>query len=213
MYMERPPLDPLPPSPYAAWCGNRNGDPILEVLKGALPREKCHVLEFAAGSGIHAHHFAQHFSHITFHPSDSDEQLLTHIEERTRQSGLGNVARPRRLDLAQPHTWPDGEEFHAIYYINTVQVAPVSIADGIMECTSRILANDGFLFIYGPFLDHGRLTSAFDKEFDRLLRSGDDRWSLQDVAELDRAAGRNGMRLDNEIDMPSNDFVLIYRRA
>ncbi|QXP83263.1 DUF938 domain-containing protein [Methylococcus sp. Mc7] len=214
MYSERPPLDPQPLSPYMAWAGCRNRDAILEVLKGVLPREKSHVLEFAAGSGMHVHYFARHFGHITFHPSDSDELLLPHIEERTRQSGLGNVARPRRLDLSQPHTWPDGEEFHAIYCINVFQVAPVSIAGGMMECTSRILADGGFLFVYGPFLDYGRFTSAFDEEFDRLLRSaGEDGWSLKDIAELNRAAGRNGMRLDDEIDMPSNDFALIYRRA
>ncbi|AAU92831.1 DUF938 domain-containing protein [Methylococcus capsulatus] len=214
MYSERPPLDPHPLSPYMAWTGYRNRDAILDVLKGVFPRDKSDVLEFAAGSGMHAHYFAQHFAHLTFHPSDSDEDLLPHIEERTRQSGLSNVARPRRLDLTQPETWPAGEKFHAIYCINVCQVAPVSIVGGIMACSSRILADGGFLFIYGPFLDYGRFASDFDEEFDRLLRStGEEGWSLKDIAELDRAAGRHGMRLDDEIDMPSNDFALIYRRA
>ncbi|WP_232470148.1 MULTISPECIES: DUF938 domain-containing protein [Methylococcus] len=194
--------------------GSRNRDAILDVLKGIFPREKSDVLELAAGTGMHAHYFAQYFGHITFHPSDGDENLLPHIEELTRQSGLANVARPRRLDLRQPHTWPDGEEFGAIYYINVVQTAPVSIVGRIMQCSSRLLADGGFLFVHGPLLDYGRFISAFDEEFDRLLRSvGQNGWALEDIAELHRAAGRHGMRLDDEIDMPSNDFALIYRRA
>ncbi|QJD30842.1 DUF938 domain-containing protein [Methylococcus geothermalis] len=214
MNLDTPPLDPHPFSPSMAWAGFRNRDAILEVLRDIFPRKKCRVLEFASGSGMHVHYFAPHFAHLTFHPSDKDEEVLPHIEERTRQSGLRNVAKPRRLDLGLPHTWPDGEEFHAIYCIDVLQVAPVSIADGMMKCASKVLADDGLLFVYGPFLDYGRFTAASNEEFDRRLRSaGEAGWGLKDIAELDRAAGRNGMRLDDEIDMPSNDFALIYRRA
>lgn len=214
MNLDRPPLDPHPLSPCMAWDGYRNRDAILEVLKDILPREKCQALELASGSGMHAHWFAPHFGHITFHPSDADDEVLPHIEERTRQSGLGNIAKPRRLDLARPHTWPDGEEFHAIYCINVLQVAPVSFADAMMECASRILADDGILFVYGPLADYGRFTTASNEELDRMLRSaGKAGWGLKDIADLDRAAGRNGMRLDDEIVMPPNDFALIYRRA
>ena len=30
---DRPPIDPYPLSPYVAWAGNRNRDPILGVFK------------------------------------------------------------------------------------------------------------------------------------------------------------------------------------
>jgi hypothetical protein len=33
------------------------------------------------------------------------------------------------------------------------------------------------------------------------------------VADLNRAAESHGMRLDRRIDMPANNFALIYRRA
>ena len=143
-----------------------------------------------------------------------NEEVFPHIETRTAASGLGNVQRPRRLDLTQPATWPEDEEFHVIYCINLFQVAPVSIADGMMQCASQLLANDGFLFIYGPFKVDGKFTTPSNEEFDRTLRSaGVPEWGLKDTADLNRAAEKYGMRLDRRIDMPANNFALIYRRA
>jgi cyclopropane fatty-acyl-phospholipid synthase-like methyltransferase len=152
MYEDRPALDPHPLSPYVAWAGHRNRDPILEVLHILFPREEAHVLEFASGSGMHLHYFAPHFDHLQFHPSDLNEEVFPNIEKLMAESGLGNIRKPRRLDLTQPQTWPnpEDEEFHAIYCINIFQVAPVSIANGMMQGASKVLAEDGFLFIYGP---------------------------------------------------------------
>lgn len=214
MYEDRPPLDPHPLSPYVAWAGHRNRDPILEVLKDLFPKEDADVLEFASGSGMHMHYFAPHFEHLRFHPSDMSKEVMPNIEKLTAESGLGNVNRPRQLDLTKPQTWPDDEEFHAIYCINIFQVAPVSIADGMMACASTVLADDGFLFIYGPFRVDGEFTTPSNEEFDRILRSaGVPEWGLKDTADLNRAAAKHGIRLDKILDMPANNFALIYRRA
>lgn len=214
MYEDRPPLDPHPLSPYVAWAGHRNRDPILEVLKDLFPKEDADVLEFASGSGMHMHYFAPHFEHLRFHPSDMNKEVMPNIEKLTAESGLGNVNRPRQLDLTKPQTWPDDEEFHAIYCINIFQVAPVSIADGMMACASTVLADDGFLFIYGPFRVDGEFTTPSNEEFDRTLRSaGVPEWGLKDTADLNRAAAKHGIRLDKILDMPANNFALIYRRA
>jgi len=215
MTQEKPPLDPHPLSPYVAWAGHRNRDPILDVLKGLFPKEEAHVLEFASGSGMHMHYFAPHFDHLTFHPSDMDTEVLPNIEQLTEESGLGNINKPRQLDLTQAHTWPEeDEEFHAIYCINIFQVAPISIADGMMQCASKLLADDGFLLIYGPFKDHGQFITPSNDEFDKTLKSaGVEEWGLKDIADLNSAAAKNGMALDKKIHMPANNFALVYRRA
>lgn len=215
MSQERPPLDPHPLSPYVAWAGHRNRDPILDTLKTLFPQEEAHVLEFASGSGMHMHYFAPHFDHLQFHPSDMNEDVLPEIEKLTEETGLENVGKPRKLDLTQPHTWPDAdEEFHAIYCINIFQVAPVSIAEGMMACAARVLADDGFLFIYGPFKVDGRYTTPSNEEFDRILLSANvPEWGLKDVADLNLAAAKHGMKLDRQIDMPANNYALVYRRA
>ena len=210
---ERPPLDPHPLSPYVAWAGHRNRDPILETLRTLFPKHEGNILEFASGSGMHMHYFAPHFEHLQFHPSDMNEEVMPNIENLTAKSGLLNVRKPRQLDLTQPHTWPEDEEFSAIYCINIFQVAPVSIAEGMMQCAAKVLAENGFLFIYGPFMVDGQYLTDSNAEFDRTLRSaGIAEWGLKDVADLNLAAEQHGMRLDKKIDMPANNFALIYRR-
>lgn len=207
---------PDPLSPYVAWAGQRNRDPILAVLKDLLPEEGAHVLEFASGSGMHLHYFAPHFEHLQFHPSDLNEDVLPHIEKTTKASGLANVRQPRKLDLTQAHTWPNPEDlkFRAIYCINIFQVAPVSIAEGMMQCAAGLLADEGFLLIYGPFKDHGEFSVASNQEFDAtLLSAGVPEWGLKDIADLDAAAGRHGLALERKIAMPANNFCLIYTRV
>jgi len=39
MSEERPPIDPYPLSPYVAWAGNRNREPILQAFKTLFPKE------------------------------------------------------------------------------------------------------------------------------------------------------------------------------
>ncbi|TXL22285.1 hypothetical protein BMR03_09245 [Methylococcaceae bacterium HT2] len=56
--------------------------------------------------------------------------------------GNDNIADPVHLDLTNPKTWfnPDMQgKFSAIFCINIFQVAPVSIADGMMQCAEHLL--------------------------------------------------------------------------
>lgn len=217
MSPKRPPLDPRLLNPYVdtAWAGYRDRDAILEILSTLFPKDKAHVLEFASANGMHLLYFAPHFGHLQFHPSDMSNEVLPHIERLTKASGVGNVRKPRRLDFAQPHTWPGGDEkFHAVFCINISQVVPVSIADGMMRCVSKILADDGFLFIYGPFTINGYHTTPSNEEFDRAPCSTDmSAWGLKDLADLNWAAEGHGMRLDRWINIPADNFALVYRRA
>ena len=101
----KPPLDPHPLSDYVAWAGNRNRNPILEVLKQELPEDEGNVLEFASGSGMHINYFAPHFQHLTFYPSDKDQEVFENIEKLAEKHGNENVSTPSHLDLTQCDTW------------------------------------------------------------------------------------------------------------
>ncbi|WP_432740617.1 DUF938 domain-containing protein [Methylobacter sp. G7] len=120
------------------------------------------------------------------------------------------------LDLTDPETWfnPGNEDsFAAIFCINIFQVAPISIADGMMKCASYLLDNDGFLLIYGPFQVEGTFTTDSNKEFHQTLSSaGVSEWGLKDVADLKKAAEKYGLVLKEQISMPANNFSLIFRR-
>ncbi|MGR9046258.1 MAG: DUF938 domain-containing protein [Gammaproteobacteria bacterium] len=216
MTQEKPPLNPHPLSEYVAWAGNRNREPILGVLKEKLPKEKGRVLEMASGSGMHINYFAPNFGHLHFHPSDRDKEVFDNIKELTQTHGNDNIADPVHLDLTDPETWFNpgpAKSFNAIFCINIFQVAPISIADGMMQCAEHLLTDDGFLLIYGPFQVEGGFTTDSNKEFHETLSSaGVSEWGLKDVADLKKAADKHGLELKEQIDMPANNFSLIFGR-
>lgn len=210
----KPPLDPHPLSEYVAWAGNRNREPLLGVLKHKLPKDPGRILEMASGSGMHINYFAPHFDHLHFHPSDRDVEVFDNIKQLTAEHGNDNIADPVHLDLTQPETWfnaGDPGSFDAIFCINIFQVAPISIADGMMECAANLLSKDGILLIYGPFQVEGRFTTESNQEFHNTLSSaGVSEWGLKDIADLKAAAAKHDLELKEQIDMPANNFSLIF---
>jgi hypothetical protein len=216
MNQDKPPLDPHPLSEYVAWAGSRNREPLLGVLKKTLPKYPGHVLELASGSGMHINFFAPHFEHLHFHPSDKDKEVFDNIKKLSQDHKNDNIADPVHLDLTDPQTWfhPDKpHSFAAIFCINIFQVAPISIADGMMKCAEALLDDDGFLLIYGPFQVEGAFTTDSNKEFHQTLSSaGVSEWGLKDIADLKKAAANHGLELKEQIDMPANNFSLIFGR-
>ena len=217
MNEEMPPLDPHPLSEYVAWAGNRNREPILGVMKDKMPKDPERILEMASGSGMHINHFAPHFEHLHFHPSDKDIKVFDNIKKLSADLENNNIADPVHLDLTDPQTWfnPGPEKsFAAIFCINIFQVAPISIANGMMKCAAHLLKDDGFLLIYGPFQIEGQFSTDSNKTFHETLSSvGEPEWGLKDIADLKEAAANNGLVLKERIDMPSNNFSLIFGRA
>lgn len=216
MNHEMPPLDPHPLSEYVAWAGERNREPILGVLKEKLPKDPERVLEIASGSGMHINYFAPHFSHLHFHPTDKDVEVFDNIKRMANVKGNNNIADPVHLDLTDPETWfnPGPEKsFAVIFCINIFQVAPISIADGMMKCAAHLLKEDGFLLIYGPFQVEGQFSTESNKSFhETLSSSGVSEWGLKDIADLKRAAANHGMELKEKINMASNNFSLIFAK-
>ncbi len=212
----KPPLNPHPLSEYVAWAGNRNKEPLLGVLKEKLPKNSARVLEFASGSGMHINFFAPHFGHLHFHPTDKDIDVFDNIKKLTVDHSNDNIADPAHLDLTDPETWFNAgteNSFSAIFCINIFQVAPISIADGMMRCAAHLLDDDGILMIYGPFQVEGAFTTDSNKEFHETLSSaGVSEWGLKDVADLKKAAADHGLELKEQIDMPANNFTLVFGR-
>ena len=161
---DRPPIDPYPLSPYVAWAGKRNRDPILNVFKELFPPTG-DVLELASGSGAHINYFAPHFKQHQFQPSDYDADVFETINNFRAEQGNTNVADPIKIDLAKPETWPDpgAKLYDVVFVINLFQVAPLSIIDGIAQIAARVLKPSGFLAIYGPFKVDAKYTTCRTK--------------------------------------------------
>ena len=101
-----------------------------------------------------------------------------------------------------------------IFVINLFQVAPVAIADGIAHIASKLLADGGFLAIYGPFKVDGKYTTASNEDFDKeILAAKVPEWGLKDVRDIEKAANKHGIVLKRRIDMPANNFILLFGKA
>jgi len=212
----KPPLDPHPLSPYVSWAGHRNREPILDLFREKLPETAGHVMELATGSGMHINFIAPHFKYLTFHPSDKDDETFDNIKKLTRENDNSNIVDPVAIDLIDSSTWfnASAPSFSAIFCINIFQVAPLSIAEGMMKCAASLLEDKGKLYIYGPFKVEGGFTSDSNKAFDDTIQSaGVVEWGLKDVADISKAAGLAGLELVERVDMPANNFMLIYGKS
>jgi len=211
----RPQIDPYPLSPYVAWAGNRNKDPILAALKTLLP-QKGDVLELATGAGLHVNYFAPHFPGLTFQPSDYDADVFDSIKAKRAEAGNSNVLDPIRIDLTDPASFPDpaAKRYDAIFVINIFQVAPVAINDGIAHLGSKVLKDDGLIAIYGPFKRDGAYTTESNAAFDQeILAAKVPEWGLKDIRDLEKAAAPHGVKLATILDLPANNFILVFRKA
>lgn len=91
MTLERSHLDPHPLSPYRAWAGRRNLEPLLTVFDLKFPATPGPRREFVSGSGMRSNGPAPHCTHPVVHPVELDEharQLGAKIDPPANDSGL-----------------------------------------------------------------------------------------------------------------------------
>ena len=214
MSESKPKIDPCPLSTYNTLAWERNRDPILHVFKTFFP-EAGDALELASGSGAHINYFAPHFPSMRFQPSDRDVTVFETMKSNRTRAGNKNVADPLRIDLTEPAAWPLREDrlYDVIFAINVFHLAPVSAAGGFAEIAARVLKPGGGAAVYGPFRLDGRYTSPSNEAFDRSLRaSGVSGWGLKDVRDLETAADARGIVLKQRLDLPANNFMLVFEK-
>ena len=188
----------------------RNRAPILAVLRERLPASGL-VLEVASGSGEHAAFFAGELPHLTWQPSDTDPRALDSIAAFRAAAGAPNLLPPVRLD-AEAATWPV-RAADAILSINMIHIAPWSAATGLVAGAARLLPPGGLLYLYGPFMEHGRHTAPSNAAFDADLRARDPRWGVRDLDTVAELAQRHGFALAETVAMPANNRSVLFRRA
>ena len=188
----------------------RNKGPILDVLARVLPRRGV-VLEIASGTGQHVVHFAKALPGLTWQPSDPDRELLESIALRVGEEQLANVNPPIELDVTRL-PWPL-QTTDAVVCINMIHVAPWSATLALLEGTKALLPAEHVLFLYGPYRRFGQHTSKSNEQLDSDLRAQDPEWGLRDLEAVSEAAASSGFLLTEIVEMPANNFSLIFKRT
>lgn len=187
----------------------RNREPILDVLRRALP-DRGLVLEIASGSGEHAAYFAARLPGLTWQPSDIDAASRESITAWAWESGVTSIRPPLHLD-ARDEPWPITRA-DAVVAINVVHISPWEATLGLLAGAARLLPPGGPLFLYGPYRRAGVPTAPSNEAFDASLRERNAAWGVRDLEAVVEAARAVGLRLDEVVEMPANNLSVVLRR-
>jgi SAM-dependent methyltransferase len=189
-------------------AAERNREPILDALRPHLPPSGL-VVEVGSGTGQHVAWFAEALPALAFQPTDWIDERFDSVRAWCRPHP--NVRPPLVLDAAAP-AWPI-EAADVVYSANVVHISPVRVLHGLLEGAGRILADGGLLALYGPYLVDGEPTTESNAAFDRSLKERDPAWGLRDRDEVTARAAAAGLAPLDALDMPANNFLLLFRRT
>ncbi len=187
-----------------------NRDFILSIIKLYLPI-KGNIIETASGTGEHIVYFAGKFPSLNWQPTDKNSNMFWAIEKRSSQ--LKNVSNPKIIDLCETVNFNHKQDFNALLNINMIHISPWRACIGLFSFAKKILNNDGFIYLYGPYKKKGSHTSSSNKEFDQQLRIKNPAWGVRSIDEVTRISKKFGFFLYKSYDMPSNNFSHIFLKS
>ncbi len=202
--------------PFSPSC-ERNQGPILDVLRRHLGGVR-NVLEIGSGSGQHALHFAAAMPWLGWQTSDAASGLAG-IRLWLDEAGLANTPPPIALQaVAQPTPHfapavPAGlPPFDAVFTANTLHIMGWPDVQALFASLPSILAKHGLLIVYGPFNEEGRFSSDSNRDFEGWLKARDPRSGIRDIEAVDDLAEGIGLHLIDDVAMPANNRMLVWRR-
>ncbi len=194
-------------------AARRNAAAILEVLQRILPPAGT-VLEIGSGTGQHAAAFAPALAPRRWLPSDPDPAQRASIAAWIADMPPPKPLPPRAIDAAAP-VWevtPD-DGITAITSANVIHISPWAVTEGLIAGAGRLLPRAGVLHFYGPFKRGGVHTTDSNAAFDASLRARNADWGVRDLDEIVHLATVQDLTLDQVIDMPSNNFSVVFKRV
>ena len=216
-------------------AAERNKDAILTVLRELMPsagstlvdsigsdasgdRAGLRVLEVAAGTGQHAVFFTEALGSLVsaWVATDADERALSSLAAYRADAPphvRAVLQPPRLLDVLDAASFAALGRFDAILSVNLVHISPPAVCRALFVVASASLVSGGLLMLYGPMLVNGEPTTPSNALFDAKLRAMDRRFGLRDVGALERLAAEQSLSLVERREMPSNNFMLIFKRA
>ena len=205
--------------PHAASC-DRNREPILAVLLRHLGDARS-VLEIGSGTGQHAVYFAAAMPWLRWQASDHRDHLPG-IGQWLEAAALANT--PAALELqavagaglqpAPPLPVADGVAgFDAVFTANTLHIMGWPEVEALFSGLPALL-RDGpvTLIAYGPFNHDGQFTSDSNRDFDAWLKARDPHSGIRDIEAVDGLARVRGFSMVNNVAMPANNRMVIWRR-
>ncbi len=191
---------------YSEAC-ERNKGVILQQLQRLLA-DRQRVLEIGSGSGQHACFFAPELSHLAWQPTEM-AQMLSLLQANLQQYGKANISPAMALDMLQPTLFET--RYDALFTANTLHIMPwEAVVAGIAQMPQWLEAGS-LMLVYGPVKYDGEFTSASNARFDLWLKQRDPRSGVRDFEALQRETSAAGFEFVEDIPMPANNQLLVWR--
>lgn len=189
-------------------AAERNKAPLLKALRDHLPQSG-KLLEIASGFGQHVLYLSQHLPNWRFQPTDIAKDHVETIQAWLEDQPRQNVEPPMVLDVSKT-PWCTDRDYNAVLCINMVHISPWASTEGLFRGARDAVGERGQLITYGPYRVQKAHTAESNAEFDRRLREMDPRFGVRDLERLNELADINGFGPAQRIEMPANNFVLIF---
>jgi len=188
-------------------AADNNKTPILDQLT-RLFIDPGTVLEVGSGGGQHALHFAKALPHLTWQPTDQGDYFKPLLENMS-EFASANVLSPVYLDVSE--VWQVAHYEYA-YIANVLHIMAAEFMAPFFAGLGRHLKVDAICCIYGPFRYQGRFTTESNARFDEWLKDKNPASGIRDAEIVIALAEKNGLSLREDIVMPANNQLLVFKR-
>ncbi|CAB3400647.1 unnamed protein product [Caenorhabditis bovis] len=199
-------------------AAERNKNAILDVLRRFL-KSGNKVLEIASGTGQHITYFGESLPSVTFQPSECDSRMLHSIVGFIEEHKLPNVRVPLYINVAKRFDqWALPGDYgpktvDVVLNINMIHISSSRAVQGLFEAADNLLNDqNGLLITYGPYSIDGVISPKSNVDFDYGLRCQNADWGLRDTKHLETLATEANLHLAEKIEMPANNWMLIFSR-
>ena len=193
----------------------RNRKCIGDVLSRIITKGT--ILEIGSGSGEHGVVFQKRFPEIIWQTSDPELVHRKSISSWIKYEDLAEkMPEPLEIDV-EKIPWKIPLRFthslQGIVSINMIHVANWSCTVALFRESGKLLKKGQFLILYGPFKIGNEHTSQSNYFFDNSLKMKNDFWGIKNLEEVCNESEKNGFSQENIINMPANNFSIIYRKV
>ena len=195
--------------PYAS-SSDENKQAILEKI-GIVFNKTKKILEIGSGTGQHAVHFGKYITNASWQTSDTAQHhhgIIQWLDE----AGLGNVLPPIELDVSKTD-WDKLDSTDGVFSANTVHIMHWRNVQDMFSGIGKVLEAGGTFCLYGPFNYAGKFSSQSNADFDLWLKKRDPHSGIRDIDDLKKLAEKAGFYLQEDLEMPVNNRLLVWRKT
>jgi len=193
--------------PVAESCV-QNQQVILDVLTSFFI-EQGKVLEIGSGTGQHGVFFTQHMQHLLWQPSDLIDQHAG-MQLWFDEVDHDRIKSPLELNV-DDDIW-SVTEMDYVFTANTTHIISSEQTEKLFKHVGNCLKQGGIFAQYGPFNYNGKYTSESNARFDIWLKQRDPNSCIKHFELVQKLAEQNALQLVEDVEMPANNRMLLWRK-